>query len=165
MKGCFTEADTGEDLWCSKRLQVEPNKQWTTLHCFALKHFSRLRWWHSYLFTLQWVACLHRSSFVLTLYREIKNFSWYSSCFLLLLWSHANSAKTRDSFWIEPLLLICVWCLPVGLECHHWFGFDVLHWTADILAKKIDIDQSTSKEHIPLVLLTNFCPLPLLSGL
>ena len=62
-----------------------------------------------------------------------QNFLWYSSCFLLLLWPHANLAQPWGSFWSKPLLPICVWCLFADwteLPLLIVFGVAGLDWTA-----------------------------------
>jgi hypothetical protein len=67
-----------------------------------------------------------------------KNFSWYSSCFLPLLWTRSNLADSSPFFCIVVLLLIQVWCLPIGLDCSYWFMFGIA-------------PRTTSKQvHIPL---------------
>jgi hypothetical protein len=38
--------------------------------------------------------------------KALKNFSWLSSYFLLLLQTHADLAQPRGFFWMEPLPLI-----------------------------------------------------------
>lgn len=62
-----------------------------------------------------------------------KNFLWYSSCFLLFLWPHANLAEPWGFFWSKPLLPICVWCLPTGMNCHYWLCLVLLEWTGLLL--------------------------------
>lgn len=70
---------------------------------------------------------------------EPENFWWYSGCFFLLPWTYTDSAEPWGFFWIELLLLIHVWCLLPGWDCHDWLIFDVLDWNADILSTKIRI--------------------------
>ena len=91
----------------------------------------------NYTFALVHLTTLCWSSLIFTCRDFIeknvpKNFSWYSGCFLLSLQT-ANSAQPHGFFWIDPLLLIQVWCLPVRLDCCYWFMLDVLDWTANIL--------------------------------
>lgn len=95
-----------------------------------------------------------------------KDFLWsssYSCC--LLPWTPAGSAEPRGFFWIEPLLLIHVWCLLTGLECCFcvWcFRLDC--WYPDNEdqnhPKEQLLNRSTSPYHI-----NNLSPLISISGL
>lgn len=85
-----------------------------------------------------------------------KNFSWYSSGFLLLLWTWVLCF-----FLIELQLLICEWCLQVDrastaslCELNCWYP-DNTHWNHP----QITISKQV---HIPLCSINLSFPLPLL---
>jgi hypothetical protein len=42
-------------------------------------------------------------------------------------------------FWIDPLLLIFVWYLLIGLEFGYYFVFDILDWITGFQAMKTGI--------------------------
>lgn len=50
---------------------------------------------------------------------HIEGSGWQQGHFLLLLQTQADLAEPRGFFWMDPLLLIHVWCLPIRLECRH----------------------------------------------
>lgn len=69
---------------------------------------------------------------------------------MLLLCTSADLSDHCGFFWIELLLLIHVWCLPMGLDCHCWFIFEGLDfWYSDNdywnhLKKELLVKKSTT---------------------
>jgi hypothetical protein len=102
-----------------KNINISPaDSERTLLHCYAMQPLAGL-WYPCN--TLLVFAGLH---FVDK--NTPKNLSWYSSWFLLLPLTSADSSDPSALCWIVSPLLIHVWCL-------------LLEWTADALTTKIGI--------------------------
>ena len=104
------------------------------LHWFALHPFAGLCWGCS---------CIDIPCNASLFFHFCLSFSWYSGCFLLLLWTCADLMESPGFFWIE---LLWVWCF--GLD---WWYPDNEDWNC---SKELLINWSKS----PLILLTFLFP-------
>lgn len=119
---------TWEDTWCRKNWSVT-DRQWTELlHWFALQCFTDLGW-----------CC---SCFALHLFADLclpwlcrdKHAKELLGVLQLLLGASTDSCHRAEPcgfFWIELLLPICVWYVPIRLDCCYGLIFiSVLDWIA-----------------------------------
>lgn len=89
-------------------------------NCGMAQLITLLHW-----FALQGFAGLRKSWLVMASRKTVKTFSWYSSCFLPLLWTHADSEGPCDLFWAAATdsgLVFANWT-KLSLLSHIWcFG-------------------------------------------
>lgn len=123
------KTNTGEDAWELEYIENSTNNGRVFLHCYTSLVFSGFYW-----------SSLYGE-------KHTKNFSWYSSCFWLLLLTHADLVEPYCFCWIRLPLVIRNWCL-------------LLDWTTGILTIRVELPQGTiSKQvHNTLFLLAFFSP-------